>query len=170
MASASPADGGVPSDGALVRAVELDVCNTPNISFDPRIADIETRYDLWELLIEVGPLLNSSCALPDRVWTLLLTLCGVSDIQGERVTTTASHLSGTLCTYPSLQLQLQLETRPAHQVAEMPELDWSGRPYSYSDDDDAADDDAAAADGEPEDTGETPLYLARRLEVVYVGK
>ena len=159
-----------------MRSVELDACNTPNIRFDPRIGDIETRYDLWELLIEVGPLLNSSCALPDRVWTLLLTLCGVSNIQGERVTTTASHLSGTLCTYPSLQLLLQLETKQqsAGSDREMPELDWSGRPYSYSDEEaeDVEVDSGAAngVSGDAENPDESPLYLAKRLEIVYIGK
>ena len=69
-----------------------------------------TRSDVYELVLNIIPLLRQQKRLSEKVWLQTLGCCGVCELKGVRQSNTASEIKGRLTTHPPLSVHLQLET------------------------------------------------------------
>ena len=71
--------------------------------------DAEQRYDVREFLICFAPLLSCGRKLPDKSWTLLLSLLGVGDVSGEVVDDHTCSMRGVMRTHPPVEISMRLK-------------------------------------------------------------
>ncbi len=77
---------------------------------DPEALNVETRSDVYELVLNILPLLRQKRKLSEKVWFETLGCCGVCELEGTRQSNTLSELKGRLTTHPPLLVHLRLQT------------------------------------------------------------
>jgi len=83
---------------------------THKVALDPAVD--RSRHDVVEFLAAIAPLVYSAKRMPDTNWTFQLAYCGVSSVEGERLSEQHGRMVGELGTHPPIRVEM---TTSAHR-------------------------------------------------------
>ena len=74
------------------------------VALDPAVD--RSRHDVVEFLAAIAPLVYSAKRMPDTNWTFQLAYCGVSSVEGERLSERHGRMVGELGTHPPIRVEM----------------------------------------------------------------